>query len=126
MNLLDDLKREFQTEWKQFSLAIYGAILLTAGFVLCLMHETGWSAFFVITGGLIDLFIVWQKLRTITSWIRGQFKKDVDRIILGSKLGLLSYFVLCKWHEPISRYDVLLVAAICVISWHLFSNEGKH
>ena len=124
MNSLSGIIYEIRNEWKSFAYAMTGAALLLIGYILFLYHETGYSAAFIIIGGAIDLPIIFRKMRTITSWTRGQFKRWLDRLILAVKLGLMAIAVY-KWENPPTPEDVILAMAIACISWHLFANEAK-
>lgn len=119
----NEVIQEIEDEWIRYSFSIIDSVLLWIGWFLFLFHETGYSAGFIVVGGAIDLPIIWLKRRTITSWIRKQFKKWADRIILVVKLSLMGISIL-TWKTPPTRYDALLAIAITCIVWHLFANEG--
>jgi len=75
--------QQAKLEWSIHKFQIVGAVILLFAFFLAFVNAiwVTWGLLAVV--GLIDLYLIWYlKQMTITKWIRLQFPKYVDTIII--------------------------------------------
>jgi len=100
-----------------------GAGCLLISFVLFVLLETGLAYIPLIAAGVIDLYLVWKKERTISQWIQDlTSNKTIDYTVM---VGLLigTFYTGFAKYGIIGGFEVLFPMIVIILALHLFANE---
>jgi len=100
-----------------------GAGCLLGSFVLFILLETGLAYIPLIAAGVIDLYLVWKKERTISQWIQDlTSNKTIDYAVMVIIIAGAFYTGFAKYGF-IGGFETLLPVIVTILALHLFANE---